>query len=160
MGMCMPPLPEWGAFRPGIYMGCAGIILCPGTLILWRRMEGKRPVRLSGKTWAAILAGILGVFALGAGMCFTMVWNERFLGIVLGLVGIAVLLCIIPLVKGLRQGAERRIVCRRQEAVTNRHIKVEGWFIERYLVREGESAADARHRLKQEQAQRPPQSQT
>lgn len=102
MGMCMTLLPEWGVFRPGIYMGCAGIILGLGTLILWRRMEGKQPVRLSGKAWAAILAGIFGVFALGAGMCFTMVWNEMFFGMVLGLVGIAVLLCIIPLVKGLR----------------------------------------------------------
>lgn len=46
-----------------------------------------------------------------------------------------------------------------QEAVTNRYAKAEEWFIERYLVREGESVADARDRLKREKARRPPHSQ-
>lgn len=47
--MCMCLLPEWNAFRPGVVMGCAGLI-----------------------------------------------------GIVIGIVGIILLLCLIPFIKGLK----------------------------------------------------------
>ena len=35
-------------------------------------------------------------------MCLVVVWNNLVWGIVVGLVGIVLLLCLIPLVKGIK----------------------------------------------------------
>lgn len=102
LGMCMALLPEWNAFKPGIIFGCVGIVLGLITLIIWRRMENKTPIQLNGKTVLTVIIGIVGALALGVGMCFSMVWNQMIVGIVIGLVGIVVLLALIPLVKGIK----------------------------------------------------------
>ena len=39
---------------------------------------------------------------MGIGMCFCMVWNNMIAGVVIGLIGIVVLLCLIPLTKGIK----------------------------------------------------------
>ncbi len=64
-------------------------------------MEGKAPVKLSGKTIGATLLGVVGALLLGVGMCLSMVFVKMVLGIVIGIVGIVVLLMLIPLLKGL-----------------------------------------------------------
>ena len=102
LGMCMCLLPEWNAFRPGVIMGCIGLVVLLAMVIVWRRMEGKEPIRLNGKTVGTVLLGIVGAILLGVGMCLTMVWSNMILGIVIGIVGIVVLLALIPLVKGLK----------------------------------------------------------
>lgn len=99
LGMCMALLPEWNAFRPGIIFGCAGLLLGIITVAIWLKMEGKQPVHLSGKAILTTIVGIIGALALGIGMCFCMIWDQMILGIVIGLVGIIVLLCLIPLTK-------------------------------------------------------------
>lgn len=102
LGMCMALLPEWNAFKPGIIFGCVGIVLGLITIIIWRRMENKTPIQLNGKTVLTVIVGIIGALALGVGMCFSMVWNQMVMGVVIGLVGIVVLLSLIPLVKGIK----------------------------------------------------------
>lgn len=102
LGMCMALIPEWNAFRPGVIFGCVGLILGLITLIVWRRMEHKAPVHVTGKAVLTVLVGIAGALALGVGMCFSMVWGNMVLGIGIGLLGIAVLLCLIPLTKGMK----------------------------------------------------------
>lgn len=102
LGMCMTTLPEWNAFKPGIVFGCVGLVLGVITLIVWRRMEQKAPIQITGKTGLTILVSIVGALALGVGMCLSMIWNHMVLGIVIGLVGIIALLGLIPLVKGLK----------------------------------------------------------
>lgn len=102
LGMCMALIPEWNAFETGVVFGCVGILLALVTLLIWRRMEHKAPIRISGKTILTILIGVVGALALGVGMCFSMVWGQMVQGIVIGLVGIVVLLCLIPLTKGIR----------------------------------------------------------
>ncbi|MGI5897495.1 MAG: hypothetical protein ACOX6U_11230 [Oscillospiraceae bacterium] len=102
IGMCMALLPEWNAFKPGIIFGCIGLLLGIIAVIVWRKMEGKQPVHLSGKAILTAAVGIVGALALGVGMCFSMVWNQMVLGIVIGLVGIVILLCLIPLTKGIK----------------------------------------------------------
>ena len=74
LGMCMALIPEWNAFSPGVIMGIIGAVVLLIMVLVWRRMENKAPVLVSGKT----------------------------LGIVIGIVGIVVLLCLIPLTKGLQ----------------------------------------------------------
>lgn len=101
LGMCMTMVPEWGMFRQGIVCGVIGLVVLLITVVVWRKMEGKAPVKLSGKTIAAVAVGVLGALLLGIGMCLTMVFGKMILGIVIGLVGIVVLLMLIPLTKGL-----------------------------------------------------------
>ena len=101
IGMCMCLLPQWNAFNQGIVMGAAGAVILLAMLIVRGRMEGKPAVKLNGKAVGTILFGIVGALALGVGMCMVMVWNMLIQGILVGLVGIVLLLCLIPIVKGL-----------------------------------------------------------
>lgn len=103
LGMCMALIPEWGAFQPGIVFGCVGLLLGLVTVVIWRKMEHKAPVRFSAKTLLAAVVGVIGALALGVGMCFCMVWGKMVIGIIIGLAGIVVLLCLIPLTKGIRE---------------------------------------------------------
>ena len=80
LGMCMALIPEWDAFKPGLVFGCVGLLLGIITLIVWRKMEHKAPIKVSGKTILMIVVGILGALALGVGMCFCMVWGKMVLG--------------------------------------------------------------------------------
>lgn len=102
LGMCMAMLPEWNAFKPGVGLGCIGLILALITIITWRRMEQKEPMRITGKAVFTTIVAIIGSLGLGVGMCLTMVWSQMVIGIVVGLVGIVVLLMLIPICKGLK----------------------------------------------------------
>lgn len=102
LGMCMAMLPEWNAFKPGVGLGCIGLILALITIITWRRMEQKEPIHITGKVVLTTIVAIIGSLGLGVGMCLTMVWSQMVIGIVVGLVGIVVLLMLIPICKGLK----------------------------------------------------------
>lgn len=101
LGMCMALIPEWNAFQPRIIFGCVGLLLGLVTLAVWRRMEHKEPIHITGKAVLTALVGIAGALALGVGMCFSMVWGRMVVGIVIGLIGIVVLLCLIPMTRGM-----------------------------------------------------------
>lgn len=101
LGMCMCLIPEWDMFNKGIVAGVIGLIVLLITVIVWRKMEGKEPIRVSAKTIGTVVVAMLGALILGIGMCLTMVFNHFVLGIVIGLVGIIVLLMLIPLTKGI-----------------------------------------------------------
>ena len=88
-------------FRQGIVSGVIGLIVLLVDLMIWRKMEGKAPIKLNGKTVGSIVVGVVGALLLGVGMCLTMVFGKMVLGIVIGLVGIVVLLMLIPLTKGI-----------------------------------------------------------
>lgn len=102
LGMCMCMLPEWGMFRQGIVCGVIGLVVLLITLLIWRRMEGKAPIKLSAKTLGSVVVGVLGALLLGVGMCMVMVFSKMVMGIAIGLIGIVVLLMLIPLTKGIR----------------------------------------------------------
>lgn len=102
LGMCMALISEWNTFRPGILFGAVGLVLGLITVLIWRKMEHKEPIRFSGKTVLAVAMGIIGALAFGVGMCFSMVWGKMIFGIVIGLMGIIILLCLIPLMKGIK----------------------------------------------------------
>ena len=102
LGMCMALIPEWNAMEPGIIFGAVGVLLGLITRLVWRKMEHKAPIHVSGKTVLTILVGIAGALGLGVGMCFSMVWGKMVLGVLIGLVGIVALLCLIPLTKGIQ----------------------------------------------------------
>lgn len=102
IGMCMALIPELNAFNQGIIFGSIGIMLGIITIIAYRRMAGKSPVEISGRMIASLLAGTAGALLLGIGMCFSMVWNNMILGIIVGIIGIAVLLSLIPIARGFK----------------------------------------------------------
>ena len=102
LGMCMALIREWDSLGPGIALGCAGVLLGLVTVGVWRKMEHKEPIRISGKVILTVVVGIAGALALGLGMCFTMVWGKLAVGIVVGLGGVMVLLSLIPLTKGIK----------------------------------------------------------
>lgn len=102
LGMCMAMIEEWNAFRQGVVVGCVGLAFALITVMVWRKMEKKEPIKITGKAVLTGAVGIIGALALGIGMCFCMVWNNMIPGIIIGLVGIIILMCLIPLCKGLK----------------------------------------------------------
>ena len=102
LGMCMALIAEWNAFTPGVVLGVIGAVILLIAVAVWRKMEGKAPIHLSGKTFATILLSIVGALTLGVGMCMVMVWNMLVPGVIVGLIGIIALMALIPLCKGLK----------------------------------------------------------
>lgn len=102
LGMCMALLPEWGAMRQGIVIGVVGAVVLLAMVPVRRRMDGKPAIVFSGKAIGTTLLGIAGAIALGVGMCMTMIWDMMIPGIAVGIVGIVLLLCLIPVIKGLK----------------------------------------------------------
>ena len=102
LGMCMALVEEWAMLKGGVILGGAGLLLGLVTLLIWRRMTHKEPVRVSGKLVAQILLGVLAALVLGIGLSLCLVMENYILGTAIGLVGILMLLGFIPLVKGLK----------------------------------------------------------
>lgn len=102
LGMCMALLPEWNAFTPGVVFGTVGIVIGLITIFVWRKMEHKPPIKFSGKGFGTFILAAAGTLFLGVGMCLCMVWSNFVLGIIIGIIGIVVLLCLIPVCKGLK----------------------------------------------------------
>ena len=103
LGMCMALLPEWNAFLPGVICGCIGAVVLLVMVMVRRRMTGKEPVKISGKTVGIVVYAVFATLVFGAGMCMTMVWEGLLVcGIVVGIAGIVLLLGLIPLCKGLK----------------------------------------------------------
>ena len=102
LGMCMALLPEWNAFREGVVFGVLGRVMGLVTLGVWRKMEGKAPIKLDRKQLLTVLFGILGALVLGVGLCFCLVWEKFVAGILVGLAGMVMLLALIPLTRGLK----------------------------------------------------------
>ena len=104
IGMCMALIAEWNAFTPGVVLGCAGVVLGIATMLIWRKMEHKAPCHLSGRHVRAVLLGVAGALLLGVGMCFCMVWQRMLPGMLIGVAGIVLLVCLVPLLKGVKRG--------------------------------------------------------
>ena len=102
LGTCMALLPEWGAMNQGIVIGVVGAVVLLAMVPVRRRMDGKPAIVFNGKAIGTTLLGIAGAIVLGVGMCMTMIWNMMVPGIAVGIVGIVLLLCLIPVIKGLK----------------------------------------------------------
>ncbi len=103
LGMCMAMIPEWNAFNQGIIVGCIGIAVLLIMMMVRRKMEGKPIIaKPDTKTIGVGFLGIVGALTFGVGMCMVMVWDMLIWGIVVGLAGILLLLCLIPLIKRIK----------------------------------------------------------
>lgn len=102
LGMCMALLPEWGAMTQGIVIGIVGAVILLAMVLVRRKMDGKPAIVFNGKVVGTTLLGIAGAIVLGVGMCMTVIWNMMVSGIIVGIIGIVLLLCLIPVIKGLK----------------------------------------------------------
>lgn len=102
LGMCMALLPEWDAMAQGAAIGAAGLLVLLAMLLVRRTMDGKPAIVFNGRAIAATLFGVFATVVFGVGMCMTMVWNMMVPGIAAGIIGIVLLLCLIPVCKGLK----------------------------------------------------------
>ena len=102
LGMCMVLVEEWAMLKDGVIMGAAGLLLGLMTLLIWRKMEHKAPIKVSGKVVAKVGYAVVAALVLGIGLCLCLVLENYLLGTVIGLVGIVMLLGLIPMVKGLK----------------------------------------------------------
>jgi hypothetical protein len=102
LGMCMGLIPEWNALPQGIIIGVIGAVILLAMVLIRRKMSGKPMIVLNGKAIGTTLLGVAGAIVLGVGMCMSMIWNMMIPGIIVGIVGIVLLLCLIPVIKGLK----------------------------------------------------------
>lgn len=101
LGLCMCLLPEWNAFSVGVVCTAIGFVtLLIQSIAAWLRSG--RKIKINWKTAGKVLFGIFGALVLGVGMCMIMVWNLMLPGIAVGVLGIVLLLCLIPMFLGLK----------------------------------------------------------
>ena len=103
LGMCMALVTEWAMFHEGVVVGAIGAVVLLITLLVHRKMSGKAPVKLNLKTIAKVIYGIFATLVFGAGMCMVLVMEGMMLqGIAVGIVGIVLLLCLVPMCIGFK----------------------------------------------------------
>lgn len=103
LGMCMCLVPEWNLFKPGVVVTGLGLLaLMVVALAAWIR-AGKPVARINWALTGKIAYGVVSALVLGAGMSMILVFENLLLpGMIVGVVGIVMLLCLIPLCKGLK----------------------------------------------------------
>lgn len=103
LGMCMCLVPEFNALEQGKIVTAVGLVvlLVLGAVGLAKSSKNRNPVnwRIVGKA----LYGTLSALVLGAGMCLIMVYHLMLPGIAVGVVGIVMLICLIPMCVGFKK---------------------------------------------------------
>ena len=106
LGMCMCLVAEWGAFTPGVVTGVVGAVVLLATWIAYRKMSGKKPVKINAKIIGKVIYGIISALVFGIGMCMVLAFDMMLGGIVVGIVGIIMCLCLIPMCVGLKDSSK------------------------------------------------------
>ncbi len=101
IGMCMCLLPEWNAFDMGVVVTAIGAVILLALFLVRWKMDGKK-IKPNWKLIGKIAFGIFAALVLGVGMCMIMVWQMMLPGIIVGVAGIVLLLCLIPMCVGLK----------------------------------------------------------
>ena len=101
IGMCMCLLPEWNAFTAGVVLAAIGGVMLL-VLVIARCAKSGKKLHINWKLTGKIAFGTLGALVLGVGMCMVLVWEMMLLGVAIGVVGIVLLLCLIPMCVGLK----------------------------------------------------------
>ncbi len=103
LGMCMCLLPEWNMFNTGVVLAAIGLVILIVTVVVYRKMSGKAPIKVNAKVLGKVIYGTLSALVLGAGMAMIMAFEGMMIqGIIVGIVGIVMLLFLIPMCVGLK----------------------------------------------------------
>lgn len=109
LGMCMCLLPEWGIFNQGIVVGAIGAVVLLATWIVYRKLSGKQPIKWNARVIGKVIYGIFAALVFGVGMCLVMAVEGMMIpGIIVGIVGIVLLLCLIPMCVGLKDSSKEK----------------------------------------------------
>ncbi len=103
LGMCMCLLPEWNAFSQGVVITAVGggILTALGIAGFVRNARNRKP--MNWKMVGKVFYGVLSALVMGVGMCMVMVWQMMVPGIVVGMVGIVMLVCLVPMCLGFQK---------------------------------------------------------
>lgn len=108
LGMCMCLVTEWGTFHQGVILGAIGAVELIATWIVYRKMSGKQPVKLNAKIIGKVVYGLFSAIVFGIGMSMTLAMENMMIpGIIVGIIGIVLLLCLIPMCVGLKDSAKQ-----------------------------------------------------
>lgn len=103
LGMCMCLVSEWDKFTPGVVMAVIGGAVLTITFLVRCFVFGNHEIKFNGKTFGKTVFGIFGALVMGVGMCMVMVFDGLMIpGIIIGMVGLVLLLCLIPMCIGLK----------------------------------------------------------
>lgn len=102
LGMCMALVPEMGTITQGTVVGAVGMVVLLAMVIVRRKMDHKPAIVFNGKAIGITLYSIFSAAVFGIGMCMVLVSSQMMWGIIVGVVGIVLLLCLIPICKGLK----------------------------------------------------------
>ncbi len=109
LGMCMCLLSEWNMFTAGVVCTAIGLVVIIATVIAYRKMSGAAPIKVNMKVLGKVAYGILSSLVLGTGMALVMtVEGMMMIGIVVGIVGIVMLLFLIPMCLGFKDGKKQQ----------------------------------------------------
>lgn len=103
VGMCMCLLPEWNAFHAGVAVAAVGAFVLLVLAIVCRVKSGKPAKKVNWKLVGKIAYGTVSALVLGAGMAMIMELEMMLWGVVVGIVGIVMLLCLIPMCVGFKK---------------------------------------------------------
>ena len=103
LGMCMCLLPEWNAFKPGVFVAAlSALVLLAIALVRWI-MAGKPVPTVNWNKVGKVSYCVISLLALGTGMAMIMSFDGLMIpGIIVGIIGIVLLLGLIPVFKGLK----------------------------------------------------------
>lgn len=103
LGMCMCLLPEWKAFKPGVVVTALGMLVLAALALVHWIMAGKPAAKTNWNKVGKVAYCTAAALVLGGGMAMIMAFEGLMLpGILVGMVGIALIMGIIPVVKGLK----------------------------------------------------------
>ena len=102
IGLCMCLLPEWNAFIEGVGITAIGGVILLALAIVCYIRSGKPQKPINWKVVGKVIYGVISSLVLGVGMCMIMVFDMMLPGILVGIVGIVMLLCLIPMCIGLK----------------------------------------------------------
>ena len=102
LGMCLALVPDMGTITQGVVLGVIGLVVLLAMVFVRRKMDGKPAIVFNGRAIGITLYSIFSAAVFGAGMCMVLVASQMIWCIIVGVVGIVLLLCLIPLCKGIK----------------------------------------------------------
>ena len=103
LGMCMCLLPEWNAVGQGKVVTAVGLVILLVLGIIGLVKKVRSGIAVNWKVVGKTVYGILSALVLGVGMCMVMVWQMMIPGVIVGIVGIVLLVCLIPMCIGFKK---------------------------------------------------------
>ena len=90
-------------FNVGVGCTAVGLVAIIATIITYRKMSGKAPIKVNLKVVGKIVYAVISFLVLGLGMSMIMAFEGMMLwGIIIGVVGIVMILFLIPMCVGLK----------------------------------------------------------